>query len=136
MPIFREFWAWVIFIGLAAFGTAAAIISADKSGGLWEDLVAIGHAVEPLWVGSAILAYTLTEGATMIADTLKRKQYEAGIIKGKAEGKAQGKAEGKAETFASLLKAAAGKESLTLEDIQRIVDNSRQNGSENLPADA
>ena len=97
MPIFREFWAWVIFIALASFSTASAIISADKSGDFWGDLTAIGHEVEPLWIGSAILACTFTEGATVLADTLKKKQYNAGMAKGEAVGIAKGKAEGRTE---------------------------------------
>ena len=126
MPIFREFWAWVIFIALASFSTASAIISADKSGDFWGDLTAIGHEVEPLWIGSAILAYTFTEGATVLADTLKKKQYNAGMAKGKAEGRTEGRTEAH-EYWIRMLNAHPDK---TAAEIRRMVERGE------LPTDA
>ncbi len=126
MPIFREFWAWVIFIALAAFGTASAIISADKSGNFWKDLTTIGREVEPLWIGAAILAYTLTEGATVIADTVKKKLYNAGMAAGEAKGEAKGRTEGEAtglakanESWMQMLDAHPDK---TAAEIRRMVE--------------
>ena len=118
MPIFREFWAWVIFIALASFSTASAIISADKSGDFWGDLTAIGQRVEPLWIGSAILAYTFTEGATVLADTLKKKQYNAGKAKGRTEAN---------ESWMQMLNAHPDK---TAAEISRMVEKGE------LPTDA
>ena len=96
-PSFGSSGHGVIFIALATFGTASAIISADKSGNFWKDLTTIGREVEPLWIGAAILAYTLTEGATVIADTLRKKQYDAGMAAGEAKGRTEGRAEGRTE---------------------------------------
>ena len=130
MPIFREFWAWVIFIALASFSTASAIISADKSGDFWGDLTAIGHEVEPLWIGSAILAYTFTEGATVLADTLKKKQYNAGMAKGKAVGMAKGEAKGEARANESWMQMLNAHPDKTAAEIRRMVERGE------LPTDA
>ena len=130
MPIFREFWAWVIFIALASFSTASAIISADKSGDFWGDLTAIGQRVEPLWIGSAILAYTFTEGATVLADTLKKKQYNAGMAKGRTEGEAVGIAKGRTEEHESWIRMLNAHPDKTAAEIRRMVERGE------LPTDA
>ena len=78
MPIFREFWGWIVFVGLASASLIVVIFTVPAKGSFWEILIAAGHKVEPLWVGSAILAYTITEGYTMLADSFRRKMFNAG----------------------------------------------------------
>ena len=78
MPIFREFWGWAVFVGLASASLIVVIFTVPAKGSFWEILIAAGHKVEPLWVGSAILAYTITEGYAMLADSFRRKMFNAG----------------------------------------------------------
>ena len=114
MPIFRELWGWALFVALATASLAVAIAKTGRGGDILEDLIAVGHRVEPLWVGSAILSYTITEGVAMLAESFKRKQYAAG--------KAEGEAEGEAKTL-SAIKEVASKHDWATEDVQRMIDD-------------
>ncbi len=118
MPIFRELWGWALFVALATASLAVAIAKTGRGGDILEDLIEVGHRVEPLWVGSAILSYTITEGVTMLAEAFKRKQYAAG----KAEGRVEGEAEGEAKTL-SAVKEVASKRDWATEDVQRMIDD-------------
>ena len=122
MPIFRELWGWALFVALATASLAVAIAKTGRGGDILEDLIAVGHRVEPLWVGSAILSYTITEGVTMLAEAFKRKQYAAGRAAGKVEGEAEGEAKGEAKTL-SAIKEVASKRDWATEDVQRMIDD-------------
>ena len=124
MPIFRELWGWAAFIILAIVSLVAAILTTPNTGA-WGTLVGLGHKVEPLWIGSAILAYTITEGYTMLADTVKRKLYAAGEVAGKAEER---------EAIMRVINANPGK---TAEELRRLIEKEQgKNLSPDLPADA
>lgn len=115
MPIFRELWGWGAFSLLAVVSLIAAICTSDWSF-TWGYLIVVGQKVEPLWIGSAILVYTSTEGFTMLADSFKRKQFAAGEAKGEAKGQAK--------TLSAIEEML--KRDRTPEDVQRIIDETRE----------
>ena len=108
MPVFRELWAWAAFAVLAVAGLAVVVATTEWNG-FWDFLIAVGHKVEPLWVSSAILVYTVTEGAAMLAMAFDRKL------------RAKYRAEG-----LSAAEEAARRQGLSPEEIQRIVDEARK----------
>ena len=120
MPVFREFWGWAAFAALAIAGLVAAIATTEPSG-VWDFAIAVGHKVEPLWVSSAILVYTVAEGVAMLAKAFDRKLR----AKYMAEGKAEGKAEGEAETL-SAVQEAAKRRGTDLAEIQGVIEEARK----------
>ena len=86
LPVFREFWAWLAFVLMAAGSLGVALATNDLAWD-WYTIRSVGTAVEPMLIVSAILVYTATEGGTMLADSFKRKL----VTKAKTEGKAEGK---------------------------------------------
>ena len=132
MPVFREFWGWAAFAALAIAGLVAAIATTEWNGA-WDFAISVGHKVEPLWVSSAFLVYTVVEGVGMLANAFARKlraKYIAeGRAQGKAEGKVEGMAEGKAEGEAATLSAvqeAAQRRGADPAEIQGVIDEARE----------
>ena len=133
MPVFREFWGWAAFAVLAIAGLATVVATTEWNG-FWDFAIAVGHKVEPLWVSSAILVYTVTEGVAMLANAFARKlraKYMAeGEAKGVAKGVARGEARGEAKGL-SAVEQAARRQGMDLEDIRRVIEEARgivQNG--------
>ena len=125
MPVFREFWGWAAFAALAIVGLVTAVATTEWNGS-WDFVTAVGRKVEPLWVSSAILVYTVTEGVGMLANAFARKLRAKYIAEGKAEGIAVGKTEGMAA-----VEEAARRQGMDLEDIRRMIQEARdiaQNG--------
>jgi hypothetical protein len=77
VPIFRELWGWAAFV-ILAIASLILVVLTTPSGKIWQVLYEVLRKVEPLWVGSAILVYTVTEGSTLIGESFKRKMYTAG----------------------------------------------------------
>ena len=136
MPLFRTFWGWAAFTVLVVV-SLAAVVATTEGDGLWDFAINVGHRVEPLWIGSAILVYTVMEGVAMLAEAFLRKRFEQGEAKGRAEGivegeargeargEAKGKAEGRAETL-SAVRQAAELQGLKPEVIQGMIDKTRE----------
>ena len=135
MPVFREFWGWAAFAVLAIAGLATVVATTEWNG-FRDFALAVGHKVEPLWVSSAILVYTVTEGVAMLANAFARKlraKYMAegeakGEAKGEARGEAKGEARGEAKGAAKGLFAveqAARRQGMDLEDIRRVIEEAR-----------
>jgi hypothetical protein len=120
LPVFREFWGWAAFAVLAIAGLATVVATTEWNG-FWDFAIAVGHKVEPLWVSSAILVYTVAEGVAMLAKAFDRKLR----AKYMAEGKAEGKAEGEAETL-SALQEAAKRRGADLAEIQDVIEEARK----------
>ena len=97
-----------LFVLFAAISLVAVIITTPNTGGFWNVLVVVGQKVEPLWIVSAILAYTLREGANMLAEKYLERRFN------------EGKAEGKAEVLLDIRRAAE-RGNLTQEDVERIL---------------
>ena len=128
MPVFREFWGWAAFAALAIAGLVAAIATTEWDGA-WDFAISVGHKVEPLWVSSAILVYTVVEGVGMLANAFARKLRAKYIAEGKAEGVAEGKAVGKAEGEVATLSAvqeAAKRRGADLAEIQGLIEEARK----------
>ena len=128
MPVFREFWGWAAFAALAIAGLVAAIATTEWHGA-WDFAISVGHKVEPLWVSSAILVYTVVEGVGMLANAFARKLREKYLAEGEAKGEAKGKAEGRAEGEAATLSAvqeAAKRRGADLADIQGVIEEARE----------
>jgi hypothetical protein len=103
----------------------AVVIFTVPYKGFWQTLITGGHKVEPLWIGSAILAYTITEGYTMLADTVKRKLYAAGEVAGKAEER---------RAIMQIINANPGK---SAEEIRQLLEKERgENLTPDLPVSA
>ena len=120
MPVFREFWGWAAFAALAIAGLAAVVATTERNG-VWDFAIAVGHKVEPLWVSSAILVYTVAEGVAMLAKAFDRKLR----AKYMAEGRVEGKAEGEAETL-SAVQEAAKRRGADLAEIQGVIEEARK----------
>jgi hypothetical protein len=120
LPVFREFWGWAAFAVLAVASLLTVALTTEWNG-VWDFTIAVGHRVEPLWVSSAILVYTVTEGVAMLAKAFDRKLR----AKYMAEGKAEGKAEGEAETL-SALQEAAKRRGADLAEIQDVIEEARK----------
>ena len=121
MPVFREFWGWAAFVALAIAGLATAVATTEWSGP-GDFVTAVGRKVEPLWVSSAILVYTVTEGVGMLANAFARKL--------RAKYLAEGRAEGEAKSL-SAVEEVARRQGMELEDIRRMIEEVRgivQNG--------
>jgi hypothetical protein len=116
LPVFREFWGWAAFAALAIAGLVAAVATTERSG-VWDFTIAVGHKVEPLWVSSAILVYTVVEGVAMLAKAFDRKL--------RAKYMAEGKAEGEAETL-SAVQEAAKRRGADLAEIQDVIEEARK----------
>ena len=116
MPVFREFWGWAAFAALAIAGLVAAVATTERSG-VWDFAIAVAHKVEPLWVSSAILVYTVVEGVAMLAKAFDRKL--------RAKYMAEGKAEGEAETL-SAVQEAAKRRGTDLAEIQGVIEEARK----------
>ena len=112
MPVFREFWGWAAFAALAIAGLVAAVVTTERNG-VWDFAIAVAHKVEPLWVSSAILVYTVVEGVAMLAKAFDRKL--------RAKYMAEGKAEGEAETL-SAVQEAAKRRGADLAEIQGVIE--------------
>ena len=125
MPVFREFWGWAAFAVLAIAGLATVVATTEWNG-FWDFAIAVGHKVEPLWVSSAILVYTVTEGVAMLANAFARKLRAKYMAEGEAKGEARGEAKG-----LSAVEEAARRQGMDLEDIRRVIEEARgivQNG--------
>ena len=121
MPVFREFWGWAAFAVLAIAGLATVVATTEWNG-FWDFALAVGHKVEPLWVSSAILVYTVTEGVAMLANAFARKLRAKYMAEGEAKGEAKG---------LSAVEQAARRQGMDLEDIRRVIEEARgivQNG--------
>ena len=133
MPVFREFWGWAAFAVLAIAGLATVVATTEWNG-FWDFALAVGHKVEPLWVSSAILVYTVTEGVAMLANAFARKLRAKYMAEGEAKGEAKGEARGEAKGAAKGLSAveqAARRQGMDREDIRRMIEEARgivQNG--------
>ena len=132
MPVFREFWGWAAFAALAIAGLTTAVATTEWTGP-WDFAIAVGRKVEPLWVSSAILVYTVTEGVGMLANAFARKLRAKYLAEGKAEGIAEGKAEGIAEGVArgearslSAFEEVARRQGMDPEDIRRMIQEARE----------
>ncbi len=129
MPVFREFWGWAAFAVLAVAGLATVVATTEWNG-FWDFAIAVGHKVEPLWVSSAILVYTVTEGVAMLANAFARKLRAKYMAEGEAKGEAKGEARGEAKGL-SAVEEAARRQGMDLEDIRRVIEEARgivQNG--------
>ena len=116
MPVFRELWGWAAFAVLAIAGLATAVATTEWNG-FWDFAIDVGHEVEPLWVSSAILVYTVSEGGAMLAKAFDRKL--------RAKYRAEGKAEGEAEGIAAVAKAIE-QQGLSPEEIQDAIKQARK----------
>ena len=112
MPLFRTFWGWAAFTVLVVV-SLAAVVATTEGDGLWDFAINVGHRVEPLWIGSAILVYTVMEGVAMLAEAFLRKRFE------------QGEAKGRAETL-SAVRQAAELQGLKPEVIQGMIDKAHE----------
>ncbi len=116
MPVFREFWGWAAFAALAIVGLVAAIATTEWDGA-WDFAISVGHKVEPLWVSSAILVYTVVEGVGMLANAFARKLRAKYIAEGKAEGEA---------TTLSAVQEAARRRGADPAEIQGVIEEARK----------
>ena len=128
MPVFREFWGWAAFAVLAIVGLAIAVATTEWNG--FQDFtIAVGRKVEPLWVSSAILVYTVAEGVAMLAKAFDRKLRAKYLAEGEAKGEAKGEARGEAKGEArglSAVEQAAKRQGMDLEDIRRVIEEARE----------
>ena len=132
MPVFREFWGWAVFAVLAIASLLLAVFDTEWNG-FRSFTIAVGHKVQPLWVSSAILAYTGAEGYDMLAKAFDRKLRAKYRAKYRAEGRAEGKAEGKAmyraerqAEFLSAFRQALVRRGMSAEDAQGVIDEVRE----------
>ena len=116
MPVFREFWGWAAFAVLAIAGLAVVVATTEWNGFL-DFVIAVGHKVEPLWVSSAILVYTATEGVAMLAKAFDRKLKAKYVEEGEAKGETNSM---------SAVEEAARRQGLSPEDIQRVIEEARK----------
>ena len=124
MPVFREFWGWAAFAVLAIVGLAIAVATTEWNG--FQDFtIAVGRKVEPLWVSSAILVYTVAEGVAMLAKAFDRKLRAKYLAEGEAKGEAIGEAKGEARGL-SAVEQAAKRQGMDLEDIRRVIEEARE----------
>ena len=124
MPVFRELWGWSLFVGFAALSTVA-VVCTTPPGNFWQVLITGGHKVEPLWIASAILAYTIREGANMLAERYLQRRF----IEGKSEGRREER-----KAIMRVINANPGK---TTEELRRLLEKEQGgNLTPNLPTDA
>ena len=116
MPVFREFWGWAAFAVLAVASLLTVALTTEWNG-VWDFAIAVGHRVEPLWVSSAILVYTVTEGVAMLAKAFDRKLRAKYMAEGEAKGEAKG---------LSAVEQAAKQQGMKPEEIQRVIEEARK----------
>ena len=116
MPVFREFWGWAAFAVLAVASLLTVALTTEWNG-VWDFTIAVGHRVEPLWVSSAILVYTVTEGVAMLAKAFDRKLRAKYMAEGEAKGEAKG---------LSAVEQAAKQQGMDPEEIQRVIEEARK----------
>ena len=116
MPVFREFWGWAAFAVLAVASLLTVALTTERNG-VWDFAIAVGHKVEPLWVSSAILVYTVTEGVAMLAKAFDRKLRAKYMAEGEAKGEAKG---------LSAVEQAAKQQGMDPEEIQRVIEEARR----------
>ena len=114
-PPFREFWGWFAFVVLSGSSTVLVVCTTPKGDDVWTWLASVIRGVEPLWIGSAILVYTVTEGYIMLADSFKRKLV--------AKYRQEGRQEGRQEVLTQLDNLPSNP---TTEDIQRVIAETRR----------
>ncbi len=122
MPIFRELYAWALFLALALLSLGVVTyreVAVQTGDGAWDTIVAIGRDVQPLWVVSAIAVYTMTEGWTMLAEAFKKKLREYDRQKGLEEGRAD---------VLRIMEAHPGR-AFTAEELRKLLDE-QKNGAQ------
>ena len=118
-PAKYQWWYFWIFVVLFTPGSGFIVwqeVWRNDTDGIPETIRAIMDGMEPVVVASMAITYVIVQGGAMIAESYLKRRYEEGREEGKTEGE---------EAALSAVEEAARQRGMSLEEIQRIIDETR-----------